>query len=88
MATLGFPSPGDTPPAPGKGPPATQASHGGALLALVVAGAVMVVLADYAPTLVNGVLALILAGVILNNQSRWVPTLNGLVNAYGKNKVG
>lgn len=64
-----------------------QAGHLNAVFALVAAGAVAVVLADVAPSLVNGALLLILAGVVLNNQGKWGPSLTSLANNLGSNRV-
>lgn len=46
----------------------------------LVAGLIVIVLADYFPTLINGLLVIILGGVILKNSDVWVPllqTING-----------
>lgn len=42
---------------------------------LIIAAVLMVVLADYAPHLVNWLLAIILAGIVLKNKDQWVPLL-------------
>lgn len=47
----------------------------------LVAAILVIALADYIPHLINGVLVLILAGVILNRSSEWIPLVNGLGTA-------
>lgn len=65
--------------------PATQTSDtppgipGANVAFFVGASALLIVLADYAPRLVNGVLGLILAGVILKNADVWAPKLQAAV---------
>jgi hypothetical protein len=44
-------------------------SHQQSVWAVIIAGLVMVALADYAPHLVIGILGLILAGVVVNHSS-------------------
>lgn len=64
-----------------------QAAHLNSVFALVAAGAIAIVLADVAPSLVNGLLVLVLAGVIFHNQAAWGPALTSLANNLGSNKV-
>ena len=48
------------------------------LAGVMVAAIILIVIADYAPHLVNWVLVLILAGVVLKRSNQWVPILQGL----------
>ena len=57
----------------------TQASYGNqaiVVLGIAVGFFVVPVLAKVSPELVNGVLALILIGVILMHSDQWLPLLN------------
>lgn len=58
-------------------------SHSTSVLAVFLAGLVAVALADWIPHLVNGVLVLILVGVILTSQSKWTPWVNALNISFG-----
>lgn len=49
----------------------TVTTHQGAIWVIVLGGAVLVALADYAPHLVNGFLLLLLSGVILRHSDVW-----------------
>ena len=60
----------------------TDVSHNTAIWAVIGAGLVMVVLADFSPRVVNGVLVLILAGVILKHLATWIPWLNGVSQSF------
>lgn len=53
----------------------------------LVAAIIVIALADYIPHIVNGVLVLILAGVILNRSGQWTPLVNGLGTALSGNKT-
>ena len=66
----------------GSAPLDTNVSHNTAIWAVIGAGVVMVVLADYSPRIVNGVLVLILAGVILKHQATWIPWMNGVSQSF------
>ena len=52
----------------------------------LVAAVIVIALADYIPHLVNGVLVLILAGVVLNRSGQWVPLVNNLSTALSGKK--
>lgn len=58
-------------------------SHNMALWAVLGAGLVLVIAADFAPRAVNGLLVLILAGVILRRSDVWVPWLQGIQKGLG-----
>lgn len=60
-------------------------SGGAALLAVLAAGAVMVILADPFPTLVDGLLILILVGAILQTSGTWLPWASAAASSF---KVG
>lgn len=64
----------------------TPVSQPAAVLAVVGAGVVMVVLADPFPHLINGLLILILAGVVLNSSSVWAPWLGGVTYTFSNGK--
>jgi hypothetical protein len=73
-----------TPPTDsGGGTAVTPVSHASAVLGVLVAGIVLVVLADYFPHLVNGFLLLILAGVVLKSEAVWTPWVAGAAQAFG-----
>ena len=52
----------------------------------LVAAIILLALADYVPHLVNGVLVLILAGVVLKNANAWQGQLNTFSAAISGNK--
>lgn len=58
-------------------------SHGASVWAILAAGLILVALADYAPHLVNGVLVLILSGVVLKNSDVWIPWIQGISGSFG-----
>lgn len=53
----------------------------------LVAAIILLALADYVPHLVNGVLVLILAGVVLKNSAQWQGQLNTFSAAISGNKT-
>lgn len=62
---------GNPPPSGGNG----IITSGEALLAVVAAGAIMIILADPFPTLINGLLILILVGALIQSESSWTSWL-------------
>lgn len=54
--------------------------------AFLVAAVLVIALADYIPHLVNGMLVLILAGVVLNRSGQWTPLVNNLGQALSGKK--
>lgn len=50
-------------------------SAGGAVVGMVVGAVLLIMLADVAPRVVNGLLLLILAGLVLKNSSRYTSLL-------------
>ncbi len=50
-------------------------SAGGAVIGMVVGAIILIMLADVAPRFVIGLLALILAGLILAHSSSYIPVL-------------
>lgn len=65
----------------------TAVSHQTAVWAVIGAGVIAIVLADYAPRLVNGLLLLILAGVVLKRSDVWIPWLNGVSKSFGSTQA-
>lgn len=57
-------------------------SSGGALIAVLAAGGVLIILADPFPTLVNGLLILILAGALIQSESSWSSWLQSAANGF------
>ena len=54
-----------------------------ALIVAIVAGLwVVPALARFAPELVNGLLVLMIVGVILFNSDRWIPVMNSAAGAF------
>lgn len=53
-------------------------TEGQRVTAFLIAGVVVIALADYIPHLVNGVLVLILAGVVLKRSGQWTPLVNNV----------
>lgn len=61
---------------------ASGVSHNTAIWAVMGAGLVLVAVADFAPHLVNGLLLLILAGVVLKRSDVWIPWVEGVGNNF------
>lgn len=60
---------------PSASPGGSVVTSGAALLAVLAAGAIMVILADPFPTLINGLLILILVGALIQSESSWTSWL-------------
>ena len=58
----------------------TTVTEGQKAAGFALAAVLMIVLAEYLPHLINGVLALILAGVILKNTPAWQGQIQSLGN--------
>ena len=59
-----------------------QVTHHTSVLLTLLAGVIFVVLADWIPHLVNGVLILILVGTIVTNQAKWTPWVTATSQAF------
>ncbi len=63
---------------------AAVGSAGAATLGLVVGAIVLIMLADVAPRLVNGLLALILVGLVLHNSGAYTQVIQKLTGQQTK----
>lgn len=57
-------------------------SSGAALLAVLAAGALLVILADPFPTFVNGLLILILVGAVIQSSGTWTTWLQAAAKSF------
>ena len=63
---------------------AALGSAGAATLGLVVGAVVLIMLADVAPRFVNGLLALILIGLVLHNSGAYTPVIQSITGQQAK----